>query len=72
MTRLLYLLLTFAAIGAAVWYTGYYQSATPGATYPVTYTYLSMIAAVIFGGLFAASFVNRGKESPNALLGDLK
>lgn len=72
MTKLLYFLLTLAAIGVAVWYTAYYQPTTPGATYPVTYTYLSVIAAVIFGGLFAATFLKRDNKSPNALLGDLK
>lgn len=70
MTRILYLLLTLAAIGAAIWYTAFYQPSTPDATYPVTYTYLSMIAAVIFGGLFAAGFVNRSRKNPNVLLGD--
>lgn len=68
MTKYLYLFLTLASIAAAVWYIAFYEPSTPGATYQSTYAYISIGAAVIFAGLFAANFLNREKISPNQLL----
>jgi len=68
MTRYLYLFLTLTSIGAAVWYIAFYEPLTPGATYQNTYAYISIGAAIIFGGLFLANFLNREKLNPNQLL----
>lgn len=70
MLSFLYFSLTVAAISLAVWYGVFYQPATPGADYHVTYSWASIGAAIIFGGLFAAGFVNRGKENPGVLFGN--
>ena len=68
MTKYLYLLLSLAAIATAVWYIAFYEPSTPGATYQDTYAYVSIGAACIFAGLFAANFINREKAKPNVLL----
>jgi hypothetical protein len=69
MLSILYFILTVAATGLAIWYGGYYTPSVPGADYHMTYAWVSIGAAIIFGGLFAAGFVNRGAENPNVLLG---
>lgn len=68
MTKYLYLILTFAALATAVWYIAFYEPSTPDATYQNTYAYISLGAALIFGGLFVANFLNREKLKPNQLL----
>lgn len=59
--KYLYLFLTLTAIGTAVWYLAFYEPSTPGANYQNTYAYISLGAAIIFGGLFAATSFNREK-----------
>jgi FtsH-binding integral membrane protein len=66
--KYLYLFLTLAAIATAVWYIAFYEPSTPGATYQSTYAYISIGAAIIFGGLFMANFMNREQLKPNQLL----
>ena len=67
MKNVLFLILTLLAIGTGVWYAAFYQSPTPGATYASTYVYLSIGAAIIFGGLLAAGFVNQKKSKASIL-----
>lgn len=59
--KYLYLFLTFAAAGTAVWYFAFYEPSVPGVTYQKTYAYISLGAALIFAGLFAATSFNRDK-----------
>jgi hypothetical protein len=66
--RVLYLLLTLAAITTAVWYVAFYEPDTPGATYHSTYAYISIGAAVIFAGLFVATLLGRERARTNQLL----
>lgn len=68
MTKYIYLFLTLASVGAAVWYIAFYEPSTPGATYQNTYAYISIGAAIIFGGLFMANFMNRENLKTNHLL----
>lgn len=67
MTNILFLLLALAAIGLTVFYGIYYEVSIPGATYNQTYAWLSILAAIIFGGLFYASRVNREKSKTSML-----
>lgn len=68
MLNILYFILTVTAVGLAVWYGIFYQPADPGADYHMTYSGVSIAAAVIFSGLFASGFLNRRKENPKMLL----
>lgn len=67
MTNILFLLLAMAAVGLFLYYGIFYEVSIPGATYNQTYAWLSILAAIIFGGLFSASMVNRGKSRANML-----
>jgi len=66
--KYLYLFLALAAIATALWYIIFYEPSTPGATYQNTYAFISLGAAIIFGGLFLANSLNREKLKPNRLL----
>lgn len=68
MLSVLYFILALAATGLAIWYGGFYQPSAPSADYHVTYTWVSIGAAIIFGGLFLTSFVSRRTENANFLL----
>lgn len=68
MVKYLYLFLTLAAIATAVWDFAFHEPLTPGATYQNTYAYISIGAALIFGGLFVANFLTREQMKPNRLL----
>lgn len=67
MTNILFLILAVAAIGLFIYYGIFYEVSIPGATYNETYAWLSILAAIIFGGLFYASRVNRGKSRTSML-----
>lgn len=62
-----FLFLAVAAVGLAVWYTAFYESATPNAQYPITYAWLSMLSAIIFAGLWYAGIINRKKNDTTIL-----
>jgi cytochrome c biogenesis protein CcdA len=69
MINYLFLFLTFAAAATTVYYGFYYEASIPGATYHQNYAWLSILAAIIFGGLFFASRVNRSRSEANILFG---
>lgn len=66
--KILYLILTMAATGTAVWYVAFYEPSVPGATYHNTYAYISIGAAIIFAGLFVATMLGREPVKANQLL----
>lgn len=66
--KYLYLFLTFAALATALWYIAFHEPSTPGATYQNTYAYISLGAAIIFGSLFASTFLSRESMKPNRIL----
>jgi hypothetical protein len=68
MINVLFFILTLLAIGTAVWYAAFYESAITGATYANTYVYLSIGAAIIFAGLFASGIINRKQNEQTILL----
>lgn len=68
MLNILLLILTLAALGLTVFYGIFYEVSIPGATYHQTYAWLSLLTAIIFGGLFYAGKVNRETVEPNVLL----
>lgn len=68
MINILFIILTLAALALTVFYGVFYEVSSPGATYHQTYAWLSLLAAIIFGGLFYAGKVNREKVEPNVLL----
>ena len=68
MTNILFLILAFSALGLTAFYGVFYEVSIPGATYHHTYAWLSLLAAIIFGGLFYAGRVNREQAEANALL----
>lgn len=68
MINILFLLLTFAALALTIFYGVFYEVSIAGANYHQTYTWLSLLAAIIFGGLFYAGKVNRDRAETNVLL----
>lgn len=68
MLKILFLLLTFAAIGLTVFYGIFYESPVAGSTYQDSYAILSLLAAIIFAGLFYALFVNKEETDSSVLM----
>ncbi len=69
MTKILFLTLALTAVGLFIYYGLFYEVSIPGATYNQTYALLSILAAIIFGGLFFASRANR-QTSKSGMLFD--
>lgn len=68
MLNALYLILALAATCVTVFYTFFYEATVPGGQYHYTYAMIALTAAIIFGALWLAGWINREKPQESILL----